>query len=123
MRLGCRPWCCWVRCPPCSSWRCWPLPGARGGPRLTCGTSGTHPPGIIVTRGAGCARPPGPDAEAALRRHPAGRGRHAAMVPGEMAGAVPSQWSAPLGPDDDPEFIDALERLIRGDGDGTYPGL
>ncbi len=72
---------------------------------------GTRPPGR-----------PGPGAEAALRRHPAGRGRHAAMVPGELTGALPAQWSAPVGPEDDPEFIDALERLIRGDGNGTYPG-
>jgi hypothetical protein len=64
---------------------------------------------------------PGPDADAALRRHPAGRGRHAAMVPGEPAAAMAAQWPAPLGPDDDPEFIDALERLIRGDGEDTYP--
>ncbi len=62
----------------------------------------------------------GLDADAALRRHPAGRGRHAALVPGDQAGALSSQWPPPAGPDDDPEFIDALERLIRG-GDGTYP--
>ena len=59
---------------------------------------------------------PGPDAEAALRRHPAGSGRHAAMVAGDLPGAPSSRWSPPVGPDDDPEFIDALERLIRGDG-------
>ena len=63
---------------------------------------------------------PGPDADAALRRHPAGRGRHAAaVVAGDLTGALPAQ--PPVGPDDDPEFIDALERLIRG-GDDTYPG-
>ena len=65
---------------------------------------------------------PGPDADAALGRHPAGRGRHATFGPGDAAGPLSSQWPAPAGPDDDPEFIDALERLIRGDGDGTYPG-
>jgi hypothetical protein len=59
---------------------------------------------------------PGPGADAALRRHPAGRGQHAAMVPGEPPGALSSQWPPAVGPDDDPEFIDALERLIRGDG-------
>jgi hypothetical protein len=64
---------------------------------------------------------PGPDADAALRRHPAGRGRHAAMVTGELAGAPPPEWP-PVGPDDDPEFIDALQRLIRGDSDDTWPG-
>ena len=63
----------------------------------------------------------GPGADAALRRHPAGRGRHATLVPGDPAGTLSSQWPAPAGPDDDPEFIDALERLIRGDGDDTFP--
>jgi hypothetical protein len=69
-------------------------------------------------RGPRPARRPGPGAEAALRRHPAGRGRHAAMVPGELGGPPSSQWPPPVGPDDDPEFIDALGRLIHGDGDG-----
>jgi hypothetical protein len=64
---------------------------------------------------------PGPDADAAVRRHPAGRGRHATLVPGDLAGTLSAQWPAPTGPDDDPEFIDALERLIRGDGDDTFP--
>jgi|SRR5215472_9256383 len=63
----------------------------------------------------------GPGADDALRRHPAGRGRHAAVVSSDPAGALSSRWPAPTGPDDDPEFIDALERLIRGGGD-TYPG-
>jgi hypothetical protein len=61
---------------------------------------------------------PGQDADAALRRHPAGRGRHAALVPGEPTWALSPPWPPPAGPDDDPEFIDALERLIRGGGDG-----
>jgi hypothetical protein len=63
---------------------------------------------------------PGPGAEAALRRHPAGRGR-GAMVWGEESGPMTPPWSAPIGPDDDPEFIDALDRLIRGKDDGDYP--
>src|SRR6266700_1185106 len=58
------------------------------------------------------------DEQAALRRHPAGRSR------AERAGhggppheaALPSR-PHPTGPDDDPDFINALERLIRGDGD------
>jgi hypothetical protein len=61
---------------------------------------------------------PGPDADAALGRHPAGRGRHARLVPGDLAGTMPAPWGPPAGPDDDPEFIDALERLIRGDSSG-----
>jgi hypothetical protein len=38
-----------------------------------------------------------------LRRHPAGRARHEAGYPGPT-----------IGPDDDPEFINALEWLVRG---------
>ena len=53
------------------------------------------------------ARPPshpgGPAADDALRRHPAGRARHEAGYPGPA-----------IGPDDDPEFINALEWLVRG---------
>jgi hypothetical protein len=61
----------------------------------------------------------GRDAQAALRRHPAGRerwpdpdGRQAMIPPGRP---VPGR---PAGPDDDPEFISALERLIRGEDHG-----
>ena len=74
------------------------------------------------SRAAGRARrrsravfPRGPGADAALRRHPAGRGRHAALVPADQAGPQSPYWTGPTGPDDDPEFIDALARLIRGD--------
>lgn len=63
---------------------------------------------------------PGPGAEAALRRHPAGRGREAASW-GDETGPMAAPWSAPIGPDDDPDFIDALDRLIRGENDGGYP--
>ena len=61
----------------------------------------------------------GRDAQAALRRHPAGRerwvdpdGLHALTEP-DVPG--PGQ---PTGPEDDPEFISALERLIRGEDPG-----
>jgi|SRR5260370_15705573 hypothetical protein len=65
---------------------------------------------------------PGPDADAALRRHPAGRGRRvSAVTPRDLAGPLSAQFAPPMGPDDDPEFIDALERLIRGDG-GYHDG-
>jgi hypothetical protein len=47
--------------------------------------------------------PGGPAADDALRRHPAGRARHEAGYPGPA-----------IGPDDDPEFINALEWLVRG---------
>lgn len=61
----------------------------------------------------------GPDAEAALRRHPAGRARQ------EMAdemyfqdlldGADPAEEAVvwPIGPDDDPEFLSYLDRVVR----------
>jgi hypothetical protein len=41
------------------------------------------------------------DADDAVARHPAGRAR-------------PSALAAPRGPDDDPEFLRALDRAIRG---------
>ena len=47
--------------------------------------------------------PRGPAADDALRRHPAGRARHEVGYPGPA-----------IGPDDDPEFINALEWLVRG---------
>src|SRR5215471_421872 len=61
----------------------------------------------------------GRDAQAALRRHPAGRERwvepdgQRALTQPDVPG--PGQ---PTGPDDDPEFISALERLIRGEDPG-----
>lgn len=61
------------------------------------------------------------DAQAALRRHPAGRSRseseHAAPAAFGTPGGLP-EANRPTGPDDDPEFISALERLIRGDDEG-----
>lgn len=50
-------------------------------------------------------RLPGPEANDALRRHPAGRARNG--VGSGYSGAV-------IGPEDDPEFINALEWMIRG---------
>jgi hypothetical protein len=61
-----------------------------------------------VWRRARPPRRPGPEAADALRRHPAGRGRHG--VP-ESLGSPPTV----IGPDDDPEFINSLGWLIRGD--------
>jgi hypothetical protein len=55
------------------------------------------------TRAPQPPRPPVIDADDALRRHPAGR---ALDYPRPV-----------LGPDDDPEFINALEWLIRGGGE------
>ena len=57
------------------------------------------------------------DAQAALRRHPAGRSRserHGDFGAFGPPGAPP-EVGRPAGPDDDPEFISALERLIRGE--------
>lgn len=71
------------------------------------------------------ARPEGSAADAAFRRHPAGRARCAAtddygpderVSPGRQA--APAEWLAPRGPDDDPDFLAELDRVIRGDG---YP--
>src|SRR5215467_6014135 len=80
-----------------------------------------HPP-----RRLRAAFRPGPDADAALRRHPAGSGRRVpAVTSRDLSGPLSAQFAPPVGPDDDPEFIDALERLIRGDGSwggGPYPG-
>lgn len=57
-----------------------------------------------VWRRARPAWPPRtPAADDALRRHPAGRARHEAGYQRPI-----------IGPDDDPEFINALEWLVRG---------
>jgi len=61
------------------------------------------------------------DAQAALRRHPAGRDRW--LEPDGLRGLVRPDEDAPAsgqptGPEDDPEFISALERLIRGEDPG-----
>jgi hypothetical protein len=61
----------------------------------------------------------GRGAQAAIQRHPAGRERWRepdglrALGQPDGRGAEP-----PTGPDDDPEFISALERLIRGEDPG-----
>jgi hypothetical protein len=59
----------------------------------------------------------GLDAQAALRRHPAGRARWG--DPGSPGEDEADTVAQPLGPDDDQDFIDRLERQIRG---GTDPG-
>jgi hypothetical protein len=66
------------------------------------------------------------DAQAALRRHPAARDRwpepdslRALTRPEEDAAGS----GQPAGPEDDPEFISALERLIRGEDPGEAGGL
>jgi hypothetical protein len=60
----------------------------------------------------------GRGAQAAIRRHPAGRERW--LEPdGPALGQAGARGSGPpTGPDDDPEFISALERLIRGEDPG-----
>lgn len=54
----------------------------------------------------------GLEAQAALWRHPAGRARWPER---ELPPSASPADARPPGPDDDPEFIRALERLIRGD--------
>jgi hypothetical protein len=61
------------------------------------------------------ARPSGPAAEAAFRRHPAGRGLATGAEPRTAKRRNASRGPArPHGPDDDPEFLGELDRLIRG---------
>lgn len=62
--------------------------------------------------------PAGMDAEAALRRHPAGRGREdwaAEATLQDLAGPAREEpltlW--PAGPDDDPDFLRYLDQVIR----------
>ena len=62
--------------------------------------------------------PAGPAADAALRRHPAGRARQdwtAESWPDEAAGEAGEQpqGTRPAGPDDDPEFLLYLDQVIR----------
>jgi hypothetical protein len=64
-------------------------------------------------RRRGPPRQPGPAADDALRRHPAGRARHGETGEGNAGPAI--------GPDDDPEFISSLEWLIRGGEPGEEP--
>lgn len=52
-------------------------------------------------------RPRWTAADEAVARHPAGRSRNVS----------PARWTAPKGPDDDPEFLLALDRVIRGSAD------
>jgi len=65
------------------------------------------------------AHPAGSAADAAYRRHPAGRARHASgddwASPDDAP--PPAEWAIPTGPDDDPEFLQELDRVIRGDQD------
>jgi hypothetical protein len=56
--------------------------------------------------------PAGSAAEAAFRRHPAGRALTDADVV-RQPNASPA-WVSPCGPDDDPEFLSELDRVIRG---------
>jgi len=66
-------------------------------------------------------RPPrdGRGAQAAIQRHPAGRERWMEPDGLRALGQPDGRGSeAPTGPEDDPEFISALERLIRGEDSG-----
>lgn len=56
------------------------------------------------------------EAQAALWRHPAGRGRWPESRDHMTGGSAPVS-GRPTGPEDDPDFIRALERLIRGEED------
>jgi hypothetical protein len=61
----------------------------------------------------------GRGAQAAIRRHPAGRERWQELDGVRALGQPDGLGSEPpTGPEDDPEFISALERLIRGEDPG-----
>jgi hypothetical protein len=57
----------------------------------------------------------GPDAEEALRRHPAGRARYDMADDADLFGLADATAAdiVPTGPDDDPEFLDYLDRVVR----------
>ena len=57
-------------------------------------------------------------AQAAIRRHPAGRERWLEPDGLQTLSQPDGLGSPPTGPEDDPEFISALERLIRGEDPG-----
>lgn len=63
----------------------------------------------------------GQDVQAAFRRHPAARSRGARYLqpPVRAHRRCPPRARRPVGPDDDPEFISALERMIHGGGEGA----
>ena len=73
-----------------------------------------RPGGLLTSsrRDAAWLARPGP--QEALRRHPAGRSPEPGYSP---ADSQPESWEpalpAPIGPDDDDEFLQALERQIR----------
>jgi hypothetical protein len=63
-------------------------------------------------------QPVGLDAEAALRRHPAGRGRQdlpADVYLQDLTDELHEEQAAgwPAGPDDDPQFLRYLDRVVR----------
>jgi hypothetical protein len=64
--------------------------------------------------------PEGSAADAAFRRHPAGRARCASAedVVQPLRQTAAADWMMPRGPDDDPDFLAELGRAIRGEG---YP--
>lgn len=61
----------------------------------------------------------GLEAQAALWRHPAGRGRWPESRDQVTGGPGTSPARRPVGPEDDPDFMRALERLIRGEDPGS----
>jgi hypothetical protein len=84
--------------------------------------AGRYLPGRAPRPGRYWPRPDliGPDAEAALRRHPAGRARQdLADLPYygdavfEDAADLPEPAAWPTGPDDDPDFLSYLDQVVR----------
>jgi len=100
------------------------IPGAAawlwfGHPRTTAGGRyGTRPAADTPWLYAQPYDPVGLDADAALRRHPAARARQDWIVEASLdeVGGEASQEARsprPVGPDDDPEFLLYLDRVIR----------
>jgi hypothetical protein len=58
----------------------------------------------------------------AIRRHPAGRATELGPdgQPADLWDCPATDAFRPIGPDDDPEFLDDLERRLRGEGETGY---
>jgi hypothetical protein len=73
-----------------------------------------RPGGRLTSRRRDAAWLARPGPQEALRRHPAGRSAEPGYGPADdQADSREAGFAAPMGPDDDEEFLRALERQIR----------